>query len=983
MAESNNFYEWLELPVERFESDPERLRKRAEEKITEWNSKSVGTKEYTRAQLYGDQIRKSIEDAAQWRRIYEEYKAETEEKIQTVLTLHSTGENSVSPSVVSTIARENGVSTAFVEEIAKKRGLSLGDEQKTAAGKQITLEQVQPENSIQLKLKSVVKNLQLLSCETIANFINAQLPDTHDSLSTPQDLIVDHLEIIKKQNKKVSPTGPLASKKTAIDTICTSMSTFFKTYSMADYIQFVKWNRIMDILRELERSKITQLNQMSFDDFIERIFEIWGNRQEAQGLLEDYCSGKQIAYPRALPNVGLCPYCNSRFTRENPIQKKCPSCGESFMVTCPKCGKEKHMIEDGICDGVVLMRYPFLKKRLDMARECMDQLALTRADSILNDIEFEWPDFPGSGVLRDRCQTESEKYGETFHRIQKLCEEKKYHEAKNQRDLILREYPQAAGLFGDIDASLASADSVWQSYETEKDSVEKRRLLLQAVELVTDDNRINTALRASAGTISLVKNLQVSVNSDTGVALLQWESENQPGSVTYRIRRKRNATISNADDGEEVGYTSDLNFSDSNALEGELLFYAVYAAVGPMSSRVCAAQEPVVYLKKMELTISVVNDTISGTWPVLTGGVQALVRYGEEPIEKLSYGKDCKNVTASGFTIEHMAYGKPCYCAVWKQMQWNGKRFLSEVYMECVTPVEAIPYPEISKTLGNKAGEYVITLLNPNPNQDMQLNFYGTEGPPNVTSNTDISVAQLQSKLQLINSTSSSDNRYAVSMVSKKTMTIYPVYVRDNTATVGRYQELRYVDSISVKNHVVSANKLVLYLDSWPESISFLRPCYSSDRFPESFSDAEVRLSTLGRTQGKQIIEIPITGNQKYYITLFTQLSGIWTPVCNYLFDHRSPSYIRYTLKKSILGMLTIELMNEVEVRPSLYLRVKPTVVPLSITDGQLVYTIPSNPKAPKKETIRIPMPAGKNLYGKLFAENNVFQLILTGSGKL
>ena len=173
MAESNNFYEWLELPVERFESDPERLRKRAEEKITEWNSKSAGTKEYTRAQLYKDQIRNSIEDAARWRRINEEYKAEKEEKIHTALTLHSTGENSVAPSVVSGIARENGVCTAFVKEIDKKRGLSLDDERKHDLSITITLEQNQQEGNIQNKLKNVVKNLDLIAFETIADFINA------------------------------------------------------------------------------------------------------------------------------------------------------------------------------------------------------------------------------------------------------------------------------------------------------------------------------------------------------------------------------------------------------------------------------------------------------------------------------------------------------------------------------------------------------------------------------------------------------------------------------------------------------------------------------------------------------------------------------------------------------------------------------------------------------------------------------------------
>ena len=313
MAETNNFYGWLELPVEPFESDPERLRKRAEEKITEWNSKSAGTKEYTRAQLYGDQIYSSIADVAQWERIYEEYKAETEEKIRASLTLYLTSENTVTKSVINMLAKEFAVSSEFVEEIAGKHGLYAVFETEEPASGRITLEQVQPDRDIQDQLKNLQEYLTSLSCETVFDFINEHLKGVHVSPDTPQELIEDYLVKIRKQTKR-SITFGLPSKKTLIEKIekskieliCLRMILFFKTNSLDDFIRFDKWIRLQNILRDLEQQKVTELDQLSFETIVERIFEIWGNRREAQALLEDYCSGKQIMCPRSLSDETPC-----------------------------------------------------------------------------------------------------------------------------------------------------------------------------------------------------------------------------------------------------------------------------------------------------------------------------------------------------------------------------------------------------------------------------------------------------------------------------------------------------------------------------------------------------------------------------------------------------------------------------------------------------------------------------------------------------
>lgn len=120
MAE-NNFYEWLELPVEKYEGDPAKLGPILERFITDWNS-SKAMKMQNRAAIYQTAMRAAIQDPAQWKQIYEEYKRSVDEKISDALMMCADSMKHIPSEQISAIATTYKVSISYVEKVAKSNG---------------------------------------------------------------------------------------------------------------------------------------------------------------------------------------------------------------------------------------------------------------------------------------------------------------------------------------------------------------------------------------------------------------------------------------------------------------------------------------------------------------------------------------------------------------------------------------------------------------------------------------------------------------------------------------------------------------------------------------------------------------------------------------------------------------------------------------------------------------------------------------------
>ena len=123
MAE-NNFYEWLELPVEHFESDPAKLGPILEKFITDWNS-SKDIKKQNRAAIYQTAMRAAIQDPTLWKQIYDEFKHAVDEKISDSLMMCADSKKFISPEQITAIASTCKVSVPYVEQYATSNGYEI------------------------------------------------------------------------------------------------------------------------------------------------------------------------------------------------------------------------------------------------------------------------------------------------------------------------------------------------------------------------------------------------------------------------------------------------------------------------------------------------------------------------------------------------------------------------------------------------------------------------------------------------------------------------------------------------------------------------------------------------------------------------------------------------------------------------------------------------------------------------------------------
>lgn len=984
MAE-NNFYEWLGLSVEHFESDPAKLAPILEKLITDWNS-SKDIKFQNRAAIYQTAMRAAIQDPEQWKRIYEEYKHSVDDRIVDALMMCADSLKRISSEQVSAIATNYKVTISYVEKVAKANGYDLGSTsgpipQPVA---NFSLKDLEPDSKAKGQLDSIQKSINELGFATLAELIEDQLVNEINLNTIPKGDLLDALQRIKAIWKKVSANGDKHQQKSHYDRICSGMLGFFKSYETTVYVQYLNWKSVNDILNAI-RTQLTKygldaLNNEKYNKTIDDIYSVIGDREKAQSILDSFCTEKNIPYPRPLPNVAVCPYCSNSFEKSNPLQSNCPSCNKSFVVPCPKCGKKKNFLSENNCDGIDLLQYPYLERQLQATQQMLDTLDISAVKFRTEEISKKWPNFPGCTETINKCRSLENSYGTELKKLRTLCDTHHYYEAKKICDRLGATYPKFKTAHRGIYESIVMADSLYKTSKSENDTDKKVEILLDVLALVADHPEANADIKIYK--LSPIQGLNGNVSSDGAAVVLSWSSQNKPNSVYYTILRKHKTPISNSSDGEEISVTQSTSFSDSDIVEGEVYYYAVYANRGPLQTPICATSNALILLKKPDVQITPNDSSVSVSWQHSSIEVKAFV--SENPIQNYGEGTLCKGLTPSGFDIDNLSNGTKYYIGIAKVLNHLGVEYHSDLSVYSFTPMESIKPPEISKAIGAKDGEYIITHLNPTDSANLEL-YYSTS-QARITGNSTLNLSDLRKELRKATVSNLGNHQYSISMNGSTELYIYPVICRGEVATVGAYLCLRYAKSIKIKKGVVSGNKLCLYIDNWVDGADTLFICYNDDVYPQDKNDVDKKISIskieFDRTR---ILEIQNVQNQKYYISIFARKSGEYIPVCNYFFDNssKSASTINYSFQVGLLGTLSIILDSTAVNLPAIDVCVDNCCVPLTKQGGKVIYTIPAGLNG--NATVKVPnYTVKKNTYAKLFTDDTGFILRMkSGNGKI
>ena len=983
----NNYYEWLGLPVETFEGNPDKLKEFLEKKLSEWRSAKT-MKLQDRASIHEKEMRAAIADPGRWKKLYDEYKCYVDAKI--LESLKYIGNKEVSEEDITLIADNQKISVSYVQQVAKEKGYMVGAEGVAGASPKprqgITLKDMEPTVTIKGTLEQIQKQIEELGFADVAELVNDQI-DGSLSLegSSKEDFVASLTDIKKKWDKKSATNSEVSQKKSYYNKICVGIITFWKKNEISDYLQFLSWRKVGQILTsmnsELTKLKRDVLSDDTFNDHVDKIYSVLGKsfkRDDAKSILEAFCDEKKLAYPRTLPKIAACPYCKAFFEKTDPIQSQCPTCRRALMVKCPKCGKEKNLIADSGCDGVDLMRFPLLEEKLGNARSYYDRMALRQANAILSELEAEWSGYPGAADLKRKCDETERVYGKDLKAIEQCLEERKLHKAKEICDKLIRDFPAAKVRFESIYKSLEEVKEILNRFQKETDTSRRRTMLREMLNIVSDDPAVNLEMPK----VEAVEGLTVRENYDAGALILSWKSKNEPNSVDYHIIRKRRGQIANSDDGEEVGQTQGFSFSDTDAEEGEAYYYAVYASMGSIKGILAATSAPTILLKDVKMDISPKDGAVDVTWPEQQESIKAF--YSETKITAYGRGQEIPNVTKSGFYLEHLDNGKTYYFACFKVTSFDGKEFRSEGCFGAATPLEDIEEPEVTRSMGSAAGEYIITHTNPQDGVTFQL-YYGGTATTEVPLKRNVDIALVQGRLKKMDCKSLGEEKYSVNLSGQDEMMVYPVHSKGSVAIVGKPLNLKYIKPIRIKEHVITGNTLNLVIESWPDGADALSVCYNDDYFPEDKNDAQRKIVVSKNEYDKTpLLEIPDLKNIHYYIAIFARRAGEYIPICNYEFDNRKKERIEYSFSKNLLGKISITIKSSNGSRPELYFVVTNARIPLQKTDGMLVATYPavSSDKSEEKLAVLGFSPTAGS-YGKLFTDDKSYELVLTGSSQL
>lgn len=163
---NTNYYSWLELPVDQFVNNPVVLKSVVEQKMKEWqSSKSLDVQ--NRANIHGSLIRKAIQDPVEWEKIYNDYKASVEEKIDNRL-MFLVVDDKVKPSDIANLASSIKVSEEYIRNFCISKKIRISDE-KAPVKVEFTLDDMKPASH--LKIQTIQRTIRQLGEENIMTLL--------------------------------------------------------------------------------------------------------------------------------------------------------------------------------------------------------------------------------------------------------------------------------------------------------------------------------------------------------------------------------------------------------------------------------------------------------------------------------------------------------------------------------------------------------------------------------------------------------------------------------------------------------------------------------------------------------------------------------------------------------------------------------------------------------------------------------------------
>lgn len=976
---NTNYYSWLELPVDQFVNNPVVLKSVVEQKMKEWqSSKSLDVQ--NRANIHGSLIRKAIQDPVEWEKIYNDYKASVEEKIDNRL-MFLVVDDKVKPSDIANLASSIKVSEEYIRNFCISKKIRISDE-KAPVKVEFTLDDMKPASH--LKIQTIQRTIRQLGEENIMTLLaNPMFLGVNISEFSPEDKVMEALEHMKSKWSHVPATGPKGTQKSHLDKVYSGLMPMLRASTYGEYLQYLKYEGAQKCLEVITSTKITELSEKAFNSCVSQLVEFTLDARKAKSVLTGFCIEKKIAYPVERARIAVCPFCNMGFEREEPIQRACPVCGKSLMVACPKCGNLKHLITDQECDGVHIGEYPLLKREFEKAKNLFENFNFEGAGDRLKAICAVWPDFPGSAGLASDISSMKKKLLPSLDMISEYCAKKKYFSAAETIELVDAKRPGFKKNYGVVYSKINSAIEDLNNAKRETDSDKQRSRLLSIYDIVIDYPELNAMLQRY--TVMPVTELRADVDSRAGVIKLSWSSANKTNSVNYSVRRKRDTVIYAIQDGEEICNTQGTFCEDKSAEEGVVYYYAVYAYLGPSQSQLKALNEPQMILRKPRVSCTPLDGAIGLQWEKTDINVGVICSRSQ--LTGSEYDAHVKDRSASGAVVGGLMNGVSYNVAVYKFVKFDGRKFRSELSnVQNITPVRPMEPPNFTFSVGSRDGEYI--LKNAETSNRSEVVVYCSNEPVSIPNGTILSREEMEKKALILTCEKLPDGTYKINISARKNLCVYPAYVSSSSLTVGNRLELVYFESVKATINL-SGTTLSISIDKWPDGFEEIITCYNFDSFPQDITDCP-NANKLKKSRAdfarRPIIDIPDVRKEDYYITLFARSGTNVVPLTRIKYALKDNIDVVYTVTKTFGGGLKLTFKNPRSYRPAVTFAIGDNCVPLEKRNAVFTCDIPENNSAPENEVVQVRVTGCRvdhNSKSRIFCEQSSYRFIKSGSSKI
>ena len=992
-----NYYLVLELPIDKQVSDMAVINSALEKKQREWNgSNNTQVKAKITQFITSGVIKDAASDKASWSRVYAEAKDIVENDLGNRLSIvaASLGGKLSKKDIENILGKykyKKSVSFEYAEGIAAGLGITDGDVSEETANnkneKRITLKDYEPESHV--RFSAPAKQLQIVGCSDYYEFLRKytrllSLPSM--SIAFSQHTDSNRCAAAARDIEKAWSGKKEDSEKSAVDKVCDQIARFDSgdtASSQENYNKYLVWHSIKDIFSEFwSAMSLVEESKRAIDgkvkaDLISRLTEVTADSNAAEQLLEEYCNEKKISLPKPLPSVGVCPFCENPFDKMNGMPQSCPNCNRSFMLTCPKCGRQVNYAGKRECCGFNFDIYPRVERLCADAEGFAQSLDIGYAESLLDDAEKMWRGFPQINEVRAVIEAKKKLSGSLMHSLNSALEENRMYAAKKEYEALkskLAGYSDPV-IESRITDAVSEAERLFEQYSKETGGAQKLKVLMQISAAAADFPNIDALYGEMP--LSQVTRVRAEAEQSSGCISIKWDCSNEAGTAEYAVLRKIGSRPVTADDegAQVIARTDERAFSDGSCEIGEVYYYAVYAARGSRKSKLCACREPAVLFPKINELIAVCGETYTeASWNGSIGKTSCEVFRVLNSGEK-RYGEGVRviDVYDNGFKDTGLSVGKRYFYNIFFTVRSDGEDFRSEP-ISCSGFTVKMSSPVSFEARSSENGMYDITVTD-GIEHGSEISFWLSQSR-SFAKGSSVPLMQLSKRkdIRRIHSDEIMRGKYCVSVDNNDSGYLYAVSVRNNMAVMGDNVFAENLPMIAVKHMRNDGTSLHIELEEFPKNADMLFVIYRFDEYPEGISDGnKLRINRSGYERENIIIKS--LEERDYYISGFVRNSGEECRVFRALYKNSSRKELIYSFSYNIISGLRLNVrFNEENELPELEIRYMMGALPVNDNLGAELCTVPAVAEKSKSFTVNLSkltdVKPVDNMYAKVFIKD-------------